>query len=44
MRNVLILLLILVVLSHFYGMPLLYGGPLGFLLLLLLLLVVAGVI
>jgi hypothetical protein len=44
LRTVLIVLLILVVLGHFGGLPLMYGGPLGGLILILLILVLVGAI
>jgi hypothetical protein len=44
LRNVLIVLLILVLLSHFVGMPFAYGGPLGLLILIVLICVLVGAI
>jgi hypothetical protein len=44
LRNVLVVLLLLVLLAHFWhgGIPLAFSGSLGFLLLLLLVLVLVG--
>jgi hypothetical protein len=42
LRDILIVLLILVVLSHFFGVSLAYGGPVGLLIVVLLILVLVG--
>ena len=44
LRNVLLVLLVLLVLSHFVGMPFIVGGPIGLLLLIVLICVLAGVL
>lgn len=41
-RDVLILLLIVVAISHFFGVPWFWGGPIGLILLVLLILVLLG--
>jgi hypothetical protein len=42
LRDVLIILLILVVLSFFFGVKMTYGGPIGLVILILLILVLMG--
>lgn len=42
LRDILVLLLIIVVLSFFFGVKIAYGGPLGLLILVLLILVLMG--
>lgn len=44
LRNVLIILLILVVIAHFGGLPFVWGGPIGLLVVILLILALVGVL
>jgi hypothetical protein len=41
-RDILILLLVIVLVSHFFGLPWMWGGPIGLVLLILIVLAVMG--